>query len=60
MEIINIDYEILADICLRADGGYCKHCAYNVAEGFAEKFNEIDLITLKKVIDFKMNEYYKS
>jgi len=56
---LKLNYEIMADICLYADGGYCQKCANDVAEGFKSKFPEIDLERLKKVIDKKMKEYHQ-
>lgn len=56
---LELTYEIIADICLFADGGYCQKCANDVAEGFKQKFPEIDLDKLKKIIDNKVKEYYK-
>ena len=56
---LKLTYEIIADICLYADGGYCQKCADDVAEGFKSKFPKIDLEKLKRVINKKMKEYYQ-
>lgn len=55
---IELNYEDIADICLKADGGYCLNCALDVARGFAEKVERINFDRLEKEIENKMEEYY--
>ena len=60
-----IDYNLLAKICLHADGGYCTSCACDVAKGFCKAFSSINYDLLEKEIykeykawDFKENSNF--
>jgi hypothetical protein len=57
-DLIDEDYEVMASICLKADGGHCEHCAKQVAEGFKSRFPIIDLDKLDGLISRKIDEYY--